>query len=123
MKQLLTLTIATILFTTIQSFAGETEIRCKSLNDSSFETMLSSWVQPGEVVNSNIKQLTIFRGEATPQIVKVSVNVEETHLTANSEDNSVQFSTFLDEMGPNDISSWLLIDGETKNLNCDLIEE
>lgn len=63
-------------------------------------------------------ELTIFRGEATPQNVQAVGMLNDVKLDVKSLDGSIHLSTYLDEVGENDISSNLYVDGQALDMNC-----
>lgn len=63
--------------------------------------------------------MTIFRGEAVPQTVQAVGAESDVLLMVFSLSSPENMETYLDELGPNDISSSLRVDGKTIDMSCD----
>lgn len=63
--------------------------------------------------------LTVFRGEATPEVMEAVAAQNDVELDVFSLDGQVRLSTFLDELSADDISSSLLLDGNKLEMSCD----
>lgn len=121
-------------FTTL-ALASRPVIRCKGVNDPTYEVTVKEGrplgrgeiralpaaikrkISGAETVSSYT--MTIFRGEAVPQKVAAIGATVDVLLTVFSLTGPEMMSTYLDELGANDISSTLKVDGKYIDMSCE----
>lgn len=119
--------------TTSLCVADEIDLHCRELqgtHEASIQTGAALTAQDvqslpealkAEVLDSEAASyfnMTLFRGEAVPQTVVAVGLMNDVKLDVKSLDGSIHLSTYLDEIGPNDISSSLYLDGQALEMNC-----
>jgi hypothetical protein len=119
------------------AIATEPQIHCKDIYYSNYEVIIQKGKDLSKkqikALPENIKRkisgnervsnynMIIFRNESTPQTVKAIGAEADVLLQVYSLSGSEEVTTYLDELGPEDTSSTLIVDGKELDMSCSVI--